>query len=717
MFSAIAFAITAAQSNVTIEIPLMRMYNAAPILSKAFGQKVEIATPLLNDTICARISNVPPKEAMEKIAETMNVTWEQKPGYLMLVQSPDQKLAERRYSETAAMEQAAKALGKTRDQVAKFKPFTTLEAVTLKRELEQLSQTKVKQDDEFDDGFWRRQNQVDEKGPISRFLRRIATRITPAMLAVATKDRPRVVYATTPTATQIQLPFRVDDFLGQLQEEQNTWADTAKGKEFEGPEAEGGGRYGLGTTAAHTSPLELAGVKVILAISLEESANTYTGIVKLITGKGELTAESSIPFMGFDYEEYMARLDEQKKKPKREFTFTGFAKTFYELFKDAKPVIARKLPDEVRKRYLRPEEHEPNEELSYQYLSQLYENKNFVVHNFGEIFPEMIRANADLDQLTGSMARIAKSDTWYTLSPLDRLQARKNQLDPKTLGPLVRKAEKSDCDSIEDQADFAIKLPRDSQLEWKYRQRIEILRPYQLPVYNDKNGLRIWATLNPNQRLALKNKAKIKLGELDQRTQAELYWSIFNESWNWFQVDYEAFQTKEGYMTDGYEEFQQKAYGIWREPTEASPNGLTAGQIMKGSDETSQMVLAGADEKSRYASPRVIDLTQAGQTAFMKKNPKKYPWANSEWERYNENELRIISQRTISISVEVRPKLLKDYHLTEMHVLDPKVYTLETLPAELKKKFDEGYKQAQENDKHYPENGFQRGNVPPPPPI
>jgi hypothetical protein len=73
-------------ASVTLDLPTTRLENAAPVLIKALGEPIVIATPLLNDTLTISVKDVTRAVFMKKVAEVTNATWSKKENFLLLSQ-------------------------------------------------------------------------------------------------------------------------------------------------------------------------------------------------------------------------------------------------------------------------------------------------------------------------------------------------------------------------------------------------------------------------------------------------------------------------------------------------------------------------------------------------------------------------------------------------------------------------------------------------------
>ena len=708
--------------SVTLELPTTRLENAAPILTKALNEPIVIATPLLNDTLTISVKDVPRAILMKNIAETINATWSKKENFLLLEQTSEQRAAEVEYAQKRKLEQVTKAIKFAKESASKMLAFDANEAKALKRDVEILSKQKPRSTEEFDENYYRRSAQLGRRNPYSRFMKRLITRFTPQMVMPLSTDNRHIVYSTNPTNLQARIPFKFDDLWAQLVEEQAVWADVMKGSNTQSQDEEYGGIVYFSGSSANglTEPASPQIPTMHISLNTDGYGMNTSCRIKLYDREGKQISEEYVSLEGVSEEQEEALLTMQsnaKKNPLPKPKFSEEAEEYLKYLKGTQSGKKPAVPPRILDKLLNPEKFEPGAQYQLEVLKLLGQGKNVVSHNFSNWFYDVDQINSLRSPIYQEYVEYKESDTFVTIAMRNRLYGRASRIDPNLAGPMVRSARTKDCDTIEDQATFAAKLPEDEMSGYTVRSMVDAVRPYPLPMYNDHHSLRLYAYMDAGARRTILGGGKVPLQKLGDKFARELYKSIFWEDWSNWDVDYESFQNKDGSMSKEFEKIQFQIYGgILGEPTNMLPNGLSGEMLVSGTESSSEVLLADPATDSRYQGPRQLDANQIGQQLFQEKFPAKYPWVNQSYSKFDKNAIRIVSQRTLSFKVQVRKGISKDFALTEMHVTDPKVYTLDTLPEAIKKKIQEGYKQAEESDKHY--QAFPRqGGSPPPPPL
>lgn len=708
--------------SVTLDMPTTRLENAAPILSKALQEPIVIATPLLNDTLTISVQSVPRAMLMKQIAATVNATWSRKENFLLLEQTSEQQRAEQEYAEKRKLEQVTKAVEAAKKTAAKMIAFDMNEAKALRRDVELHSKEKPRQSEEFDEVYYRRSALLSRRNPYNRFMKRLVTRFTPQMVMPLSTSNRHIVYSTNPTAMQSRIPFKFDDLWAQLVDEQAIWSDVMKGSNNgqQMSDYDGYVFYYGDNSSSKTEPANAASPTMLVTLNTDAYGMNVSCQIKLFDREGKQIHNDYISLEAGAEDAELSWLNarvEAKKAPPEKPKLSEEAEEYSAYIKTQQRGKKAPIPARILEQLLNPEKYEPGAKFQLEVLKFVAQGKNLITHNLMSWF-------LDTDQLT--MLRTAQFqeyvefqevDNWMTITTKNRLYGRSLRIDPRVSGPMIRSAQKKDCDTIEDQAIFASKLPDDEMAGYTVRSMIDAVRPYPLPIYNDQNSLRLYAFMDESSRKTILKGGKVPLQRLGDKFARELYKSVFWQDWSNWSVDYESFQNKDGGMSKEFEKMQQQIYGgILGEPTNMLPNGLSGEMLVSGSEYKSEVLLADPSSDSRYPGTRQLDPNQLGQQMFQEKNPTKYPWINQPYNKFDKNSIRIVSQRSLSFKVMVRKGISKDFNLSEMHVTDPKIYSIDTLPEAIKKKIQEGYKQAEESDKYY--QSFPRqGGAPPPPPL
>ncbi len=707
---------------VSFEVPTTRLENLAPILSKVLGEPIVIGTPLLNDTITISVKDVTKAELMKKIAQVANATWSKKENFLLFEQSSDQIRAEQDYAQAEKLRRVTAGIESAKKRVAKMIAFDENEAKAIKREIDAIALTKPRGGEgEYDEQYYGRINRLDARGPYSRFVKRLVTRMNPQMVMQVSKNNRRVVFSNNPTGLQVRLNIKLDDIWSQLVNEQAVWSDVTKGAPIRSSRDTEYVSYGfsrLASTVGQASPrIPTIHVKFVTD-SMEQNLNAQ---ISIYDDKGRQITSDYQSLDGEpepDSEEAIKAAEDARKKPKDKLVLGPEAEEYRKFMFERRGGKRGPIPKTLLEKLLNPEKFEANGQYQLETFRSFAGTKNLIVYNLGSYGEYMEQVDFLRNPYYLRVLDIEDSEKWFTLNLKDRLATRTMIIDPKLIGPTIRLASTRDCASIEEEADFAAKLPDNESLGWMVQERINRVRPYDLPVFNDRAALRLFAFADPKLKKLIFSGKSVPLDQFDARFQREMFKSIFWADWSNWNFDYSSFQKPDGSYKAEFNELQSQVWGgILQEPTNMCPDGLTGKMMVKGAEGTSEVLLADPEANASYQQVRQLDPNYLGQLLFQQKNPTKYPWANQPYDKFDKNSLRVVSQRSITIDLQVRTGISKSFGLTEMHVTDPKIYTLDSLPEAVKKKVQEGYKQAEENDKHYGSNPYGRGSGPPPPPL
>ena len=707
-------------ASVTLDLPTTRLENAAPVLTKALGEPIVIATPLLNDTLTISVKDVTRAVFMKKIAEVTNATWSKKENFLLLEQTSAQQAAEWEYAQKRKLEQITKAISIAKQSAQKMLAFDASEAKALKRDVELFSKQKPRSTDEFDESYYRRSAQLARRNPYSRFMKRLTTRFTPQMVMPLSTTNRHIVYSTDPTPMQARIPFKFDDLWAQLVEEQAIWSDVMKGTTDQSQVEvdEGLIFYAEGMAGGRTEPASAQIPTMHVSLNTDGYGMNTSCRIKLFDREGKQISEEYVSLAGVSEEDEDALLNmqsEAKQKSSEKPKLSDEAEEYAKYFKGTQTGKKPPIPARVLEQLLNPEKYEPGAQYQLEVIKFLAQGKNIVSHNCSNLFMDLDQLRAFRSPFFREYIDLQEADNWMTLAVRNRLYGRASRIDPKLSGPMVRSDRTKDCDTIEDQASFAAKLPEDEMSGYLVRSMVDAVRPYPLPMYNDQNSLRLYAHMDTNLRKNILSGRPLPLQKFGDKFARELFKSIFWQDYSNWDVDYELFQNKDGSMSKEFEKIQSQIYGgILGESTNMLPNGLSGDMLISGTESNSEILLADPAADSRFQGTRQLDPNQVGQQLFQEKYPAKYPWVNQSYNKFDKNAIRIVSQRSLSFKVAVRKGISKSFSLSEMHITDPKVYTLDTLPEPIKKKIQEGYKQAEESDKYYSASPRQGRKQPPP---
>ena len=717
--------------TVSLELRGVRLENAAPILAKTFGwASLDIGPSIKNDVLLVRAKNVDPEVLRQKLAIALNGTWENRPEGRRFTQSDEQKAAERKIYNTERFKFFTEITEKAKKKLLNLKSFDEATCKKILRDLETLSKTPVNRNN---NNIWRRISKIDEQSPLSRFGYRAALRLNADAWMKLSEDNPKVVFCNRPNGMQLPFPFEISDLLDQTVQEQNQWSTYAAGEPLQGPRAgnsEFEGWYSLGSMNDHRQPFKTTDFyTVTMTLMLESQSVDFAGYDQA----GHRTFETSVNF--YDYpesEEAYSPRDELERIKKKMVKVQGDAAEYLDFYspltfnrgrnQNQKPISAS-----LMEKILHPETTDPLSIAAPDVYFASIDTPNIVmVMNDNQ---RMARFAEFKDPRYGDSfgKTISDENGWFIFHQPNALMARKTMPDRKKLGPIMRFIAKNQRPlNLEEQADLAISLPYGADTSWTYQSYLSPLQTTQVENYNNRMALRIYGSLTGNQRERAM-KQGIPISQLSEETKLEIFRSIYYSQRyeTQVQMDWENMQNLSPEQQKNMNKMQELLYnGIYEEKTFVLPNGLQNNLIFKIDDTTTSNLYAGRpqgnDEENYYGDGRSITANELGQRAFRMQNSTKYPWEDQPYNKIDESNIRLATQRMLNMKLQISSAFLFTWNLNQTLITDPTVYTIKTLPQKVLDEIQKGYKEARDQDKNYgDQTGYPtRGGVrnPPPPP-
>jgi hypothetical protein len=733
VLSAVATIVLLQTQMVSLEVRGSRLDVIADELGKVFGEPVYFPPYMKNMALTIKVKDVPVGELRQKIAFVLNGNWQHESSGWRLSQSSEQKHDEEVYHKKEKLRLAEKAIARAKKNVEAMAPFTKKEAQSLDRDLTNLGNQKISDDWSQSQGFWKKVQETDSKGPIGRFASRMALRITPQMITEVESENPRIVYSTKPTQMQRAFPFKFGDLYQQFVDEQAVWASVANGKNYQGPEASGGGTYGLGDVAQYTTAVESR--PSLFTISISGAENYFNAKLNAYDQKGKSLFNAN--FMSSYQEQENAFAEEgemteeqMKEKMKKLPPLSPEAEEFSKLLEYGGK---KKSPSSTLfSKLIQPEKFDPTQYLLTERLWNHAGDRNFVAY--------LPSANSMWDFPTWNekflhqFFKVSKSENWLVLASKDPYRSRKQEFDRQLLGNISRYYARSRFLTLDDEANFIYMLPWAQESSFQYGQWLNVLDPDRQQFGYDTASYRIWATLPESVRkLAWEKrtdnsedqKATLTFGELPEAAKLEIYRALFKDrnDDNYLQIDYQELTGPSGEWTAKVAEEQNELSnlvyggGLLTEMTSTFGNGVPAQTPIKITVNQQQTLSADGEEGSKYQFVRTIDPDQLGQQMFQKEHPDKYPWVQQDYYNFDKNSLRIVHQINVTVSLGVRKAVTKQWSVGKARTLDPKRYSVDSLPETIREKVKKGYQSAKEQDKHYQSGGYSRPqrntNIPP----
>ncbi|HLO98184.1 MAG TPA: hypothetical protein VK171_06290, partial [Fimbriimonas sp.] len=370
-----------------------------------------------------------------------------------------------------------------------------------------------------------------------------------------------------------------------------------------------------------------------------------------------------------------------------------------------------------KQKLMNPEVTDPMSIATYTVLNDAIADRNFafilpdqlIGLNFFE--PKMFTATR------GQEFQFSVDDKWMTLKDGDLLKSRQERMDRKKLGQVIRFVESKKRElTIEEKADFYSALPRDTANAYWMERLIKMVTPGpKSDSYSDPTGYRIYGAMSAGER-QIASKAPIPLSKFSTELHKNLFYELFMVPYGSYpEVEYpENTQSQE--EIEAYSKFMNKLYsGLMQEKTFLLPVGLTGDMTVKITESTEQVLSCVSPESSQYRNGRTMSPNQLGSYMFRKSDPKKYRWEVDKYNAIDEDRIWIASKRNVKIRLQTSKFVSFNWTLSQDTITDPKKYTATTLPPEIQKLVEQGYKEAKEQDKYYQTARPGIGGNPPPP--
>ena len=695
------------QPTVSLELRGVRLENAAPILAKVFGMdSLQIGPTLKNDVILVRTKDVDPEILKANLAKTLNGTWLHRTEGWWFTQTDIQKDSEQKLYDKARYKFFTEIVEKSKKKLAATKPLDEAACKQILKDLKAISSSTVNR---FNNNIWRRYQKIDDQGPMRRLANRIALRITPDVWMKLTEQNPRIVFCNRPNSMQQPFPIRVDDLFALAIEEQNVWSTYAGTDPLRGPNAgEENSWYYMGEMNEHRQPLKMSDFGTFtMTVELTNQSIEFNAY----DAKGKSTLSTSVNSYEYsDEDQNYNYKDEYEKQMKMAVTVTGDAAEYLDLISPKNPYGRREktkkpISSSLLAKLLHPETIDP---LSISapdiYLSSIQTPNVVMVMNDYQRAARF--AEFKNPRFSRSMpSTISDSNGWFIYSQPNPVASRKIMPDRKRLGQTLRyiNANKRPL-NLEEQANLAYDLPWESESSDAYRAHIEPLQPTEVESYNNRSALRIYGSMNGGERERAK-KGGVPFSILSDGVKREIFRAMFfvQKYESQIQMDWNNMSNRSQAQQRQMSEMQNLLYGgIYEEKTFVLPNGLTNDLMLTIEDNSTNNLYCGrpeiADGENYYGGGRSMSASTLGDYLFKLTNPQKYRYEVQNYERIDENDIHLASQRSLTIKLKLNNILYVQWSLTQTLLTDPKTYNSKNLPQNIMDEIKKAYDQAQKND-------------------
>ncbi len=707
---------TQSDPKITLAIQATSMAKALEQLSEASHSSLFTSVQTASDVITLRFKEVPLSEAMKRIADADDASWRQEGEVFRLIRTTDQVRAEKRAAYLKEVETIRKAIQKRSDALAKMPGWNSSEADLLATKVKSL--IRGFNPNISNSNFYQQVSQLSQQAPIGRAMTKICAMLDPEELAQLPSSY-RTVWSSHPTATQRPLPEGVMPVIEQYMAYQTQW-QAAIDKYHVTPPTFGGATYWVGDFGDLQDANSPGKVTTVLltaqkwsrdsAFSLELSAYDEKG--KRI-GQAQNSLSTDMSNYTDAMKDVPARPGERTIKPDPEMA-PIVSQQFQATQRDPKP-----YPPQLLKKLLHPEDADP---LSYFLSNSLIQASEIKDVNmvgiltdrafFGSMMGEAKEITADtfIKRLGFFNTSIELKDGWLTVRPTQPDFAREDRVDRKELGRYLRRIVAGKPLTIDEHANFCLTLPP-QETNFIPNSMANILH-YQDTAYYDHNMLRIYALSTPEQR------AKMSGGGLPFEALTESQLECVNKMVYGVNTN---LQYTPPQNTDGNNvEFDWNLFynGLMHEPTESLPNGIPPRGTLKMDVDNSFVVKTQDVPTRNYTMPgRQMDPSSLAWQKYSQEHPDLFPWMAEESQKVDLSRILYGKRLQLNFTLHFTPVLSLSYSFEEHNSSDFKSVSIDDLPADFKKQFDDAYnglKQSYANAKPGQFNGNQRGTNPPP---
>lgn len=652
----------------TVAVPVR---TAVEELAKQTGLKLVVSKQIAEEPLILRLENVPPQEAMDRIAAAMSAEWEQDPEGIRLTRSPSllRKLAKDRIARR--MERFNKSVDRLVAAFRQAPDWTEEQALALakKQHALQLSAERGDSGEHAAMGFL----EIEEQTPSYRLFARLLPAMNLEPIA-AQNGNSRLVFSSSPNRLQRALPQTALSAAELAMAEQDRWT---MAMEEVRPSNE--------PIDFVREPQDRKPAKVLLTARTFDH-NGIAGLeVAVYNATGEILYQSST-MLGADFGMWQ-RLEvadqklEQDAKDEPSISLSALSQEL--LTKGLAGVVGTRAPKEeppskeLMGILLAPDTVDPLSLAASEMLLQTAEAKGLQLVAYLDdamaavpIYftkKETIKPSVVLARTTSlGRTEVEVADGWMIARPQEPLTALETRTSRKALARVLNAAHKKGYVTLEDLATFALSRSEGGEgtLFRLYVQTI-LGQDQSLPG-NEWELLRLYGSLYDHQRQALTSGQPLRAGDLSPDQFAIFARIVYN-------LPLPMIPNEEDLGSDGRPDM------LAFEPTESLSNGILP-------DSTIAVEVTGG--QTLYTSLKFGDQNVGfqpmddDQFAYMliasKKNDPTYenpPQITG---------IRLGSTRMLTFNFQLAPNRTSSMHLNENHLHPGPVMQLETLPQAIR---------------------------------
>lgn len=569
---------------ITYKSPAMTVDRILAELAPLSGLELKVSPAVASEVLVISVKDMPLGKLLNRIADVTSSRWEESGPRWSLVYSASKLRLEEAEDRKARLAEVRREFDSIRKELNP-KPPT-------KGEAEKPPQISFR---------------MNSGGPGEKAISRIVLDLDPGIFADIKEDE-RVVFATAPTQMQRPLPSTATAILNRLVTEQNEHArQIAESKADNPPTKEEqdmlaiAGRFGMGDDDKKISapPVKalltaergmfMPGLELRLVLFDRNGTVVFTTQSNLNVGGSNL--------FGMDMEEIVSEATKPKDKPAttpNEAPIEYSALTAEKLKTSVNMMNPGQTPDmsdALHAALARPDLRDPLSYRESEGLIALAESKKLnLIANLPDAIistfsmgarPQKESPSQFFTWLTNNkQITIQTEGNELTVRPAKPVESRASRANRYALAQLIAVAERNNSVSIDEMAKYALRSPA----PMKTPAAIESLMLFAPNVMSngmagltDWNVLRLYGSLSPDQKTALRNGGRLNFGTIGQDSKPHLFKILFGPNSPIRKDPATANMDEEGGLMDFALSFMGGNPKDFREePTEIMPTGLPA---------------------------------------------------------------------------------------------------------------------------------------------
>lgn len=724
MTGALLFAVTQSQAGLTsiptpiaqqaesfaFEIEPMPLPKAAKELAKLFGAPVKVSETLAPSTLAIWSPRTTVAEIRAKVAGAFNAGWSLRGGVWYLEQTAQQVRAEDAADLEAKRLVIRTMLEKYREQVNTSKPFDERFAAGLKDRLQPIIDAMVEQSNL---NVHQRLSAIEEEGPDARLVRRLLSRLTENhFLKVGIGERK--VFALKPTSMQLPLGFDPKDDLNAFVAEQEVWSRATNGKPIQPSKSN---TFVYGGLASKVQPISQPIDNVYISISYAKEG-LFTFNCMVTDPKGLFLAEGTGRSFTFDDEQRSVNvalmgLGDKAKEDEAKLSPDGslFRKMLFG--QDLVTKQPANVPADFLNKTAKFTAKDPLAYSAWEFLKAEAKERNVSI--IANLPDPTVRLSYGLLKFLENADRFKRASLyfgvlgrdepgWTILYPRSVKVERGLYRDRSMLEKQIELRRQGGA-SIEVQAAYAATLPENEDFS-VFDELVNAFASHRIPAYNDRFFLRLYGSTPKPLLEAMAGRNGVLFTDLPRKVQEQIRRRVYYGGSYIFR-----FVSKTGEnFTPTWQLFEN---GILKEPTASMPNGIPNSSTIRTTTSSKEMLrTAPTQHEWGLDQGELITPEDLAYAVFERAHADVYPWALNRKE-IPTKEIRVFRQRQITIEIDFKNEVQMVGALTDGELVGTGSYTLDTLPADLKKRFQTRFKALEDEFRKNPPKPAPKKDIPP----